>query len=124
MAIIGGWQIGPFEIDFQKGGTLPAFEPIAFQTDFQQGLQSQFVLANYVGQDWYAASYKLFVVGLNQVYPPIQVTLGKRQLVPPGQVLAQIPFAGALMSPGGNVQLTVATENLLGVNFALPLPNG
>lgn len=120
MALVGGWQIGPFETDFQQGGTIGAFQVGPFETDFQQGFSNSVVLANYVGQDWYKASYNLFLAGLNQDAAPLPFVTGKFQLAPPGQIISQIPFAGALIQAGGNVQFTVAVENLLGVNFSKP----
>jgi beta-lactam-binding protein with PASTA domain len=104
MAINGGFQVGPFELDFQQ--ILP--------TPVQPG---QFPLPNYVGLDWYVASYQIFIEGLVQGNPPYIVPIGKFQLVPPGTVVGQVPSVGTFVSRGTNIQLTVAMENLLSVTF-------
>ena len=104
--MFGGFQVGPFQIDYQQVLPVPS-------------IPGQFPLANYVGLDWYVASYAIFVAGLVQDNPPYVVPIGKFQLVPPGTVVAQIPAVGTPVSPGTNIQLTVAMENLLSVTFNL-----
>jgi hypothetical protein len=101
----GGFQFGPFQTDYQQQS--PVAPP------------GQFLLANYVGMDWYAASYQLFIAGLMQLDPPILVPRNTFQLDPPGTVVAQLPVAGTFVSPGTVIQLTVITENLLSATFSV-----
>jgi hypothetical protein len=106
VATIGGFQVGPFEVNFQ-------------QNVFGFG-----ILPNYVGLDWYLASYEIFLAGYVQQTPPVITPIGRRHVYAPGTVISQQPMAGALVSPGAVVRLTVAMENLLGINFQIPNPNG
>jgi hypothetical protein len=106
VAINGGFQTGPFQVDYQQ--VLP--------TPVQPG---QFPLPNYIGLDWYVASYQIFIEGLVQGSPPNVVPIGAFQLVTPGTVVGQVPAVGTFVSKGTNIQLTVAMENLLSVTFNL-----
>lgn len=105
--INGGFQFGPFQLDYQQVTTPPPFIP------------GQFPLPNYIGLDWYVASYQIFIEGLVQVNPPYIVPIGNFTILAPGTVVAQIPPVGTFVSPGTNIQLTVAMENLLSVTFNL-----
>jgi|SRR6266404_3184229 len=104
--MLGGFQVGPFQIDYQQIVPSPA-------------LPGQFPLENYVGLDWYVASYQIFIAGLVQALPPIIVPIGVFQLEPSGTVMAQLPAVGTPVSPGTVIKLTVAMENLLSVTFEL-----
>lgn len=106
MAIFGGFQVGPFQLDYQQLLSGPV-------------IPGQFPLPNYVGLDWYVASYQIFIEGLIQGNPPNVVPIGAFQLVAPGTVVGQIPAVGTFVSKGTNIQLTVAMENLLSVTFNL-----
>jgi hypothetical protein len=101
--MIGGFQYGPFQFAYQQFIPSPA-NP------------GQFPVPNFIGLDWYAASYQIFIEGLTQGTPPFIVPLGN---LLPGTVVAQLPAVGTPVSPGTNIQLTVAMEGLLSVTFNL-----
>lgn len=106
MSVFGGFQFGPYQIDYQQ--VTPGPPPA-----------NQFPLPNYIGLDWYVASYQIFIEGLVQGNPPYIVPIGQFQIVAPGTVVGQIPAVGTFVSKGTNIQLTVAMENLLSVTFNL-----
>lgn len=106
MAVNGGFQFGPFQLDYQQVTPSPA-------------LPGQFPLPNYIGLDWYVASYDIFTQGLVQGNPPYVVPIGNFTIVAPGTVVGQIPPVGTFVFKGTNIQLTVAMENLLSVTFNL-----
>lgn len=104
MSVNGGFQYGPFQVNFQQVVPTPA-------------LPGQFPIANYVGLDWYVASYNIFLAGLVQQDPPVLVQPGPFFITTPGQVIAQVPPVGTLVFPGSVVHLTVVSELLLSVTF-------
>jgi beta-lactam-binding protein with PASTA domain len=106
MAINGGFQVGPFQLDYQQILPVPA-------------IPGQFPVPNYVGLDWYIASYQIFIEGLVQGNPPYIVPIGNFTIVAPGTVVGQVPAVGTFVNKGTNIQLTVAMENLLSVTFNL-----
>ena len=98
--MIGAFQVGPFQTDYQQG----AFTPPGIQ------------LPDFTGVQWYLASDNIFEAGFVQVAIPIFV---RTRLVAPGIVVGQLPLAGTFVPAGTTLQLYVASDHLLGATFDL-----
>ena len=92
--MIGGFQVGPF------------------QTDYQQ--ISGLIVPNLIGLDWYTASYLIQTAGFLQNAPPKELAV---QHPPPGYVMWQDPVAGTTLTPNGVIKLTVSAAYLLSPTF-------
>jgi beta-lactam-binding protein with PASTA domain len=100
--MIGGFQIGPFQLAYQQG--------IGFS------LPGQIPVPAVTFMDWYAASYLLASAGFAQNQPPNAIVY---RSLPQGTVVAQSPLAGSYVYPGTNIVLTVTFEQFLAPNFDL-----
>jgi hypothetical protein len=100
--MIGAFQVGPFQLDYQQG----AFVPPAGTSP----------IPDFTGIQWYAASDNIFEAGFLQTMTPLFV---KNNTVAPGIVVGQLPLPGTYVPAGANIQLTVAYDKLLGGTFDL-----
>ena len=96
--MIGGFQVGPFQTDYQ-----------------QQTVINGLSVPNCIGLYWYAAVELLGSVGLDTGVPQ-QV---KNTSYPQGLVIGQNPVAGTIVPVNSFVMLVAVQKGLLSVSYDL-----
>jgi len=100
--MIGGFQIGPFQLAYQQGIGFPS--------------AGQIPVPPVTYMNWYAASALLALAGFAQNQPPKAVM---DKSFTHGTVIDQNPKAGSYVDPHVNIVLTVTFENFLAPSFDL-----